>query len=128
MAPLLLARQKRPLPTVVARYRVLSREIGTEVILAGRRITSVPIPGAAAVTFQTQRSDVGEVAFSSALRDGDDVVRIPETAPVKALEAPFHEDRSPACGMKFPDTPPLGLSIDAAFRADSLVPLEDLLS
>jgi hypothetical protein len=77
---------------------------------------------------QTKRTDIVEVAFASALDDGDDVIRIPETLAQLEMQTPVHEEQCPICAARAADPAGLGERIDFAGCADATIALEHLLA
>jgi hypothetical protein len=86
------------------------------------------LPRDPAMTFQAERAQVVEIAFTSAFHHRHNVVGVPKTLALSWLQAPIGERPFTAFPSQSPDASKLGDTVDPAHRADSSVTEQHLVS
>lgn len=84
--------------------------------------------GLAAMAEQAQGPQIFEIALTSALDDGHDVVRVPETFSRHSFEAPSFQQLQPQDPSRTAKFRVGSLRIGAADGADAVITLEDFLA
>jgi hypothetical protein len=84
--------------------------------------------GDGSVAFEAERAHVGEVAFTAAFGDRDDVIGIPEGAAEAILEIPFAKEFVASLVVELEEVEAEGDGVEAATGTDAFVALEDFIA
>ena len=77
------------------------------------------------MAFQTEGPHIREIAFSPALRDGNNMVGIPQRPAEALLEIPLAQEPVPGFVVQLQEMQPQADGVEAATGAYALVPLEN---
>jgi hypothetical protein len=81
-----------------------------------------------AVTAEAERSEVLQIAFTAAFGYRQDVVRVPQAAPIEFVESPESQHLFTSFTARFFEAKKGAAGIEPADGADRFIPLEDELA